>query len=107
MVELVARERALSHFNRALQVDPDRVEAYTNLGLFLLKDGRLEEAVDFFYAVIERHPDQVEAYTNLGSIRGAQENNQEAIRIYRQALEQSPDYDPVRQSLDRLLDTEN
>lgn len=75
--------------------------------MFLLKDGRLEEAVEFFSVVIERHPNQVEAYANLGSIREAQGNNQEAIRIYRQALEQSPDYDPVRQSLDRLLDTEN
>jgi tetratricopeptide (TPR) repeat protein len=97
----------LRHFSRALEIDPDRVGAYTNLGLFLLKDGRLEEAANFFSVVIEGHPDQVEAFANLGSIREAQGNNQEAIRIYRQALEQSPDYDPVRQSLNRLLDTEN
>ncbi len=107
LAELGGRERALRHFNRALEIDPDRVEAYTNVGLFLLKDGRLEEAAQFFSVVIERHPDQVEAFANLGSIREAQGNNQEALRIYRQALEQSPDYDPVRQSLSRLLDTEN
>jgi hypothetical protein len=107
LVQLGARDRALKHFDRALEIDPDRVEAYTNIGLFLLKDGRLDEAVKFFSIVIEGHPDHIQAYANLGSIREAQGNTQEAIRIYRQALEQRPDYEPVRQSLNRLLSGEN
>ena len=107
LVQLGARDAALSHFNQALESDPDRVEAYTNIGLFLLKDGRLEEAVEFFSVVIEIHPDHVEAYANLGSIREAQGNTQEAILIYRQALKQNPGYEPIRQSLTRLLNGEN
>ena len=80
----------MRHFNRALEINLDRVEAYTNIGLFLLKDGRLEKTVEFFPAIIEERPDHVQTYANLESIREARGSTQEANRIYCQALERKP-----------------
>ena len=99
--------RALRHFNRTLKINLDRVEVYTNIGLFLLKNGRMEKTFEFFPAIIEEQPNHVQTYANLESIREARGNTRAANRIYCQSLERNPDYHPVRQSFDRLLSDED
>ncbi len=102
-MELGYLDFALNDIRKAVEISPNRVEAYTNIGLLLLNDGKINEAGEFFSAIIEMQPYNVHMYASLGSIREVQGRIPEAIKIYREALKQNPDYEPARQKLNLLL----
>ncbi|MBW2989552.1 radical SAM protein [Candidatus Woesearchaeota archaeon] len=79
-------ENCIGFFNRAIRADPENLMAYRNLGLFLFKAGRCDEAIDVFKKAIEIEPADIKSYNELGQIYGLKERYDEAIKIFRRAL---------------------
>lgn len=58
--------RALVNFNKAIEIDPQSVEAYNNRGLILGIMGDYSSALADFNKSIQLDPDNAEAYKSRG-----------------------------------------
>ena len=56
--------QALSNYNKAIEINPARAEAYYNRGCVYDKKGDLTEALSDYNKAIELNPDFAEAYYN-------------------------------------------
>jgi tetratricopeptide (TPR) repeat protein len=85
---------ALAHYTRALDLAPasDKYQAVVrnDLGLVLMEEGRVEEALAEFKEASRRDPSFAEARTNLGNSLAAAGRPAEAIPHYEAALVLDP-----------------
>lgn len=78
-------------FERALKVDDRNFVIQNNLGLELLAENRVDEALACFKKSIEIYPSYALAYNNLGIIyANFKKMTDEGIRFYMRALELDP-----------------
>jgi tetratricopeptide (TPR) repeat protein len=84
--------QAITHFRRAVELDPGHVRAYNNLGCLLAEEGRLEEAQSQFQSAIRLRPGDAEAHFNLGNVLFQQRRFPEAAAEYRRAVESRGHY---------------
>jgi tetratricopeptide (TPR) repeat protein len=108
-------ERALGELERALELNPQYVEALIHQGLVLNELGRTDEAQDAFGRAAEhlakptaglpapvaaqlanRHADLAETYATAGALG-------RAVEQYEAALELGPDFHDLRYRMGRLL----
>ncbi len=108
-------ERAVSHYDRALEINPGYFEALIHRGMALIELGRDEEAQESFRraanqnidspsglpghvaaALANEHARLGEAYVEAGAMRGA-------VEQYRRAVELGPNFPDLRYRLARLL----
>jgi protein O-mannosyl-transferase len=95
-------EAAIAHFEEALRLKPDYVDAHNNLGVVLASAGRVQEAILHFEAALRIDPTSLDAHVNLGIALSALPGRRpEAIRHFEAALRAKPDPE-IRQMLDRL-----
>jgi tetratricopeptide (TPR) repeat protein len=59
----------MSHYERALQLEPDYLQADDNYGNALAQAGRLPEAITHYEQALQIKPDYVEARANLVRVR--------------------------------------
>ncbi|MEP6489565.1 tetratricopeptide repeat protein [Microcoleus vaginatus GB2-A3] len=85
-------EKAISSYQKALNVDSNSAEIYHYLGEALVKNGDLEEAVRVYQKAIELQPNLWEVHHNLGDMWQGQGRLEEAIAAYRLAIEFNPDF---------------
>jgi tetratricopeptide (TPR) repeat protein len=79
-------DRAEALLRQAIELDPDRLTAYTRLGGLYVRQKRLFEAIKSFREVAKRNPKSVAASTMIGVLLEAQGDAQEAEKQYRQVL---------------------
>jgi len=96
-------ESAIDHFRRAIAIDPQFFEAYSNLGAVLSDQQRPLEALAVFQEVANRWPHVAELHFNLGNRYRALERTDEAISAYRRAMEIKPDFPSALQNLGTAL----
>ena len=60
-------DEAITHYQKALQINPDYAEAHNNLGNALLQKGRVDEAIAQYQKALQIKPDYAEAHDNLGN----------------------------------------
>jgi tetratricopeptide (TPR) repeat protein len=95
-------EAAIAHFEEALRLKPDYVDAHNNLGVVLAGAGRVQEAISHFETALRIDPTSLDAHVNLGiALSGLPGRRPEAIRHFEAALRVKPDPE-IRQMLDRL-----
>ncbi|MGE3480769.1 MAG: tetratricopeptide repeat protein, partial [Gammaproteobacteria bacterium] len=82
---------AAAEFSRALELQPDFVEAQLNLGLALFSQDRLEDAAACFRKALALRPELVAAHYNLGLVLIRQDRLDEAAASNLQALACKPD----------------
>lgn len=75
---------------QALEIDPEYVDAWSNLGIAYHQERDLERAEKCYRRAIALNPDFVNAWANLGTTLRAGEANEEAAQAWRRALELSP-----------------
>ena len=92
-------QEAVASFDRAIQLNPDFVNAHSNLGNTLRDLGRLEEAEASCRQAISLKPGIPEAHTNLGNTLRDLGRLEEAEASYRKAIALKPDYAEAHNNL--------
>lgn len=86
-LEASVPEQARDAYRRALELEPENVDARLNLGRLLHEAGQLTAAEAHYRAAIEGRPDDAVGWFNLGVVLEDQERTDEAIEAYRLAIE--------------------
>jgi len=85
-------DEAMGEFKRAIEIDPELVEAYNNLGRAYLKQKHYQEAIDILNAGIKTNPDYADVHNNLGYVYFKLNYYSEAIAELQRAIELNSDY---------------
>ena len=88
---------------RALACTSANCVAHNNLGNALVKDGKLDDAIEQYHKAIEINPAYDMAYYNLGNALVVKGDMEEAITQYRRALEINPFYEDAHYNLGNAL----
>lgn len=94
---------AASIYRRALELDPDNVDALHLLGVVSLQTGNHPEAVDLFTTALRLKPDFAEAHCNLGAAYYGLGQLDEAASSYHRALALNPTYPEAHYNLGNVL----
>ena len=81
---------AIEWFARAIRHNPDVADYFSNLGIALQKQGRLEEAVKSFDRALVLNPDSAAVWFRLGQILQELKRLDEAALSFDQALKADP-----------------
>jgi len=92
-------------FRHALAVTKNNYLAYNNLGTWLSKNGRLDDAMDCFHQSLQINPDNPDVLYNMGNVFARRGNWDEAISNYRHALQIAPDQADILNNLGMALTT--
>ncbi|MCH7849384.1 MAG: tetratricopeptide repeat protein [Planctomycetes bacterium] len=84
-------QKALVHFRRVIEIEPDDAEGHSNLGAVYIDLGRYQEALDTLKQAIRIKPHYAEAHLNLGVAYGKLGRYQEALDAVKQAIRIKPD----------------
>ena len=90
-LELRDWSRAEAAFRRALERDPDHLDALYGIGWTYHRAGRAVEAKRAFERCVHAHPEAYLGYKGLGSVALSEGNGKAAERWLQQALERKPD----------------
>ncbi|MDQ1612036.1 MAG: serine protease Do [Pyrinomonadaceae bacterium] len=82
---------ALGSFEQVVNKNPNRVEAWIQVGYCKVKQGKMSEAIRAYKQALRLRPNSVEAYNKLGDAYYYASNFDEAIAAYRQAARLRPD----------------
>jgi tetratricopeptide (TPR) repeat protein len=97
--EKKTRTEAIDAYDRALRLDPARVEALLNCGTLHYEDGNLEKASEYFVRAISAQPDSALAHFNLGSVLEEVGDVHAARKHLRQAVRLDPNYPDAQYNL--------
>jgi len=96
-------DAAVDCFRKALQLQPDHVNACLNLGVVLKTQGKLDEAAGNFRKVLKLRPEFMGAYLHLGNDCKEQGRIDDAAECFQNALRLKPDYVEARVNLGNVL----
>jgi tetratricopeptide (TPR) repeat protein len=80
-------EEAEIQYRKAIELYPELVNPYSNLGYILYNRGKYDEALLYLRRAIELHPTDAGSYEVIGHVFRAQKKYVEAIAQYRKGLE--------------------
>ncbi len=83
-------DKAISDYNRAIEINPNFTEVYSNRGNIYFNLGNFKEAISDYNKAIEIDSKFYPAYTNRGNIYFNLGNFKEAISNYNKAIELNP-----------------
>jgi predicted TPR repeat methyltransferase len=96
-------EDAVALIARSLELEPDRADWHSNLGIVLQDGVRLEEATVAYERAIALDPEHANAHNNLGVVLRAQGRVAEAEAAYRTAIRIDPEHADAYNNLGVLL----
>ena len=85
-------KEAKEHFQQAIEIQPEFVEAYINLGVVLMDLNETTAAESSFRRSIALNPNFAHSHCNLGIILSNKGHIQEALQCYQNAIEIDPDF---------------
>ena len=88
--ELKQYSEAVKDWDKAIELDPQDVNAHSNLGLAFYHQGKFEKAVAASQQAIRLDPKSADAHHNLGNALSDQGKLPEAIDAYRKTVELDP-----------------
>ncbi len=93
------RDEAIEAYDRALSIDPQKLDALLNCGTLCYEDGNLKKAAEYFGRALQVDPDNALAHFNLGSVL-EEVGRLEAARLHlRQAVRLEADYPDAHYNL--------
>lgn len=95
-------EEAGREFKKAIELNPDLLDAYINYGSYLGRKGLNSEAINCFTYVLELNPEYMPAYNNLGIAYARLKEWEQARKVWEKALAIKPRYKDVENNLKRL-----
>lgn len=100
-------EKAIFHYNKALEIDPRFIYALNNMGRALYEKKDFKGATDYYKKAIDINPHFTEAQNNLAVSREKTGNFTEAYDLYKAALEKNPNNIDAYYNLGILLEKMN
>ena len=97
-------EKALKHFNRAIEIDPSRPDGFLGRANVFNTLGRFEEALIDYNRAIEMEGTIAEAFINRGIAHSQLGQYEKAIADYEKGLELDPEIDDPPGFFQRLFD---
>lgn len=95
---------AEKNYLRAIEIDPQNIQAYNNLGNLLADLERLDDAIDLYKKAIELDGGySADSYNNLGLAYIRMQRQQEAKQVFRDAAKANPFFADARLNLGTLL----
>ena len=79
-------DEAVALIERSLELEPDRADWYSNLGIVLQDRLQLDDAIVAYRRAIALDPDHANAHNNLGVVLRAKDKPVEAEAAYRAAI---------------------
>ena len=93
-------QRAIEDFDKAIELNPQFAQAYSNRGAAYAARGQYEEAIGEYKQVLKIDPDNVQAHNNLGHLYIDREIDlEEGLRLIRKALSIAPENPSMVDSL--------
>jgi predicted O-linked N-acetylglucosamine transferase (SPINDLY family) len=92
LLRLGQHATALTHANRAIELNPHYFEAWSNRGNALIDLNRHEEALASYERSIQLKPDYAEAWSNRGNALNDLNRHEEALASYERSIQLKPDY---------------
>jgi tetratricopeptide (TPR) repeat protein len=83
-------EKAIESYNKAIEINPNLVDAYAGLGDLYLDEGKVSDAIRYLKKAIETDPTYVSAYMKLGDAYAENDQIDEAITYYEKTIEINP-----------------
>ena len=96
-------EKARTHYQEALRINPYFMEAYNNIGNAFLYKGDVQRAIAYYTKALSEAPDYADAHNNLGFALARQGQIAEAIAHYQEALRIKPDFVQAQHNLEIAL----
>ncbi|MBL8859051.1 MAG: tetratricopeptide repeat protein [Planctomycetes bacterium] len=96
-------EAAIRAFRRALEFNPDSIEARENLAGMLCQSGRLSEGIEQFELALALNPNDPDTHALCAQALWANREGERALTHMREALRLAPDRTDLRLSLAELL----
>lgn len=84
-------DSALNYFENAVNKNPNRAEAWMQVGYCKVKQGKSREAIKAYEQALRLRPNSAETYNKLGDAYYFAGNFKEAITAYKQAASLRPD----------------
>jgi tetratricopeptide (TPR) repeat protein len=104
-LEASSPQRALEAYERALDLDPDMVDAHVNLGRVLQLAGERGRAEPHYREAVRLAPEDPTPHFNLGVLLEELGRRDEAVHAYRQAILRDPDFADAHCNLGLLLES--
>jgi tetratricopeptide (TPR) repeat protein len=93
------RAQAIDAYDRALCIDPGKLDALLNCGTLCYEEGNLKKAAEYFSRALQVDPENVLAHFNLGSVL-EEVGRLEAARLHlRDAVRLDPSYSDAHYNL--------
>lgn len=94
-------DEAIADCRRAIELEPDRGNAYNDLGAYLIEQGQHDEAEPWLERALAAPNYDARAYPhfNLGRVYAARGELKRAAAAYRLALAERVDFAPARSAL--------
>ena len=100
MLDRVGRlTEAVVEYRRALDRNPNHVDALSSLGVALASQGQLDAATRQFERLVAIDPEDADAQANLGVVLTAAAAHDRAARAFREALRLDPGHEGARAGL--------
>jgi tetratricopeptide (TPR) repeat protein len=97
--EGATRAEAIEAYDRALCIDPQKLDALLNCGTLCYEEGNLKKAAEYFNRALQVDPENALAYFNLGSVL-EEVGRLEAARLHlRNAVRLDPSYPDAHYNL--------
>ncbi|MBD0392340.1 MAG: tetratricopeptide repeat protein, partial [Microcoleus sp. C1-bin4] len=94
---------AIAYFKNALVLQPDLIEAATNLAVTLHQTGDFAEAAAYYQRALEIDPNCAQSHNNLGILLQAQGNIAAAVSCFQKAIALNPIYLKALNNLGAIL----
>ena len=95
-------DEAISHYQKALQLEPNYAEAYYNLGNAFILQGDFKKATENFFKALALTPEDVDTHYNLGYTLAKLWQFDKAVYHYSEAIRLKPDFMEARKELAEL-----
>lgn len=97
-------DEAIEECRKAIAIDPTLGNPYNDIGSYLIKQGKLEEAIPWLEKAIvaERYDARHYPHCNLGRVYWAQGQLVRASQEFEKALAIDPDYTYASDALDKI-----
>jgi tetratricopeptide (TPR) repeat protein len=96
-------QNSIALFEHTLAVTAKNFVIHNNLGTFLEKQGKIQEAAAHYTQALRINPNYAGAHNNLGNVLAKEGKLEEAASHYRQALRIEPNFAEVHYNLGVLL----